>query len=550
MRRSPLSIVALLVALTGVGEARGAPPNAAPALPTPHATGPQARVLGQEARAIARFYDDWRFAEADRGLAVLEQARPGEYEATFLRGYERFLSGDYPVAAAKLGAVLARWPQDADARSLLGLVRAAETATRGHREKRSAHFAFRYPPEDEVLAEYALETLEAAALALHDDLGFVPERLIPVDIYRSPADLAAVSTLSPAEVERTGTIALCKWARLMATSPRALRVGYPWQDSITHELVHYVIASLTHDRTPVWLQEGLAKFFERRWREPAGGELPPSMQHLLAKALASRKLITFEAMHPSMAKLPRAEDATLAFAEVATAVASLHARGGMAAVRNAVVRVSQGTDAREAVAAALGGTWLDFEKGWKAFMAAKHYKTFPGMDPVTRKFRKPAAIASKRGPSEDEETPTGDGASRFLRLGNMMLLAHRPRAAASEYEKGARAAGPGNWIFAVKLGRTYLALGLADRALKAVGGAQTLYPELPWPHLIAGQAYLALGNAERAALALMASLGINPFDPNVHCGLVDAYRRLPVSGAWTTDRRTRADRHCRELSAQ
>src|SRR6185503_20813049 len=115
-------------------------------------------------------------------------------------------------------------------------------------------------------------------------------------------------------------------------------------------------------------------------REPAGGRIAPSLEHLLAKALRSGKLITFEAMHPSMAKLPSAEDATLAFAEVANAIAYLHERGGMAALRDAIKRVSAGEDARAAVAAAAGGSWADFERGWRAFMAAQHYKTFPAID--------------------------------------------------------------------------------------------------------------------------------------------------------------------------
>jgi len=55
------------------------------------------------------------------------------------------------------------------------------------------------------------------------------------------------------------------------------------------------------------------------------------MEHMLAKALRTGKLISFEAMHPSMAKLPSAEDATLAFAEVANAVGHLYAQKGTAA---------------------------------------------------------------------------------------------------------------------------------------------------------------------------------------------------------------------------
>jgi hypothetical protein len=85
----------------------------------------------------------------------------------------------------------------------------------------------------------------------------------------------------------------------MVTSPRALATGYPWLDTINHEFVHYAVSALTRDRAPVWLQEGLAKFLERRWREPAGGRIPPALETLLAKALRTGKLISFEAPSPT-----------------------------------------------------------------------------------------------------------------------------------------------------------------------------------------------------------------------------------------------------------
>ena len=136
-----------------------------------------------------------------------------------------------------------------------------------------------------MLVPYARDTLEAAYAALHADLGFEAAHADPGRALSRPSDLAAVTSLSQAEVARTGTIALCKWARLMVTTPRALAYGYPWLDTINHELVHYAVSTLTGDRAPVWLQEGLAKFLERRWREPPGGRIPPPMEHLLAKAL-------------------------------------------------------------------------------------------------------------------------------------------------------------------------------------------------------------------------------------------------------------------------
>ena len=521
--------------------------------------------LSPTGREIERAFDEWRFQSARARLAELAAREPGAAELTYLEGYARFLEGDYAGASASLVKTAAAAPDDVNVKELRALARAAEEAVKDHKEARSTHFVVRYPPEDAVLVPYALETLESAYAALAEDLGFAAELPVRVEFYRNPTDLAAVSSLSAAEVERTGTIALCKWARLMVTTPRALSYGYPWLDSINHELVHYAVSQLTHDRAPVWLQEGLAKFLEKRWREPAGGRLAPAMEHLLAKALRNGKLISFDAMHPSMAKLPSAEDASLAFAEVATAIATLHAEGGMAAVRTAIAAVAEGADARRAVAQAAGGGWAEFERAWKGYMASLKLRTYPGFDLPTVHIRKGGAIASRRKPSEDEVATTGLRASaslRHLRLGNILLKRNRPRAAVLEYEKGAHAAtlsrgrgggsGPdaaaAQWLFPVKLGRTYLALGQPDQALRAVERARATYPDLPWPNLIAGEAWLAKGEPRAAVDAVRASLATNPFDPAVHCTLAEAYARLPDADRPASPVIARERQFCQELA--
>ena len=506
--------------------------------------GAEEGVAVGDAETVGRLYDQWRFQDADRMLAELERTYPGEAHTLYARGYERFLSGDYLAAVAKLKAAGTSMP----VKELLLLAEGAQTSIEGHQERRSPHFVIRFPPEDTVIADYALEALEASASALQTDLGFVPSRPIPVDILRSPADLALVTALTVDDVERTGTIAVSKWGRIMLSTPRAMRLGYAWLDSLSHELVHYAVASVTHDRTPVWLQEGLAKFLEHRWRDPPGLDLTPSLQQLLAKGLATHKLISFDAMHPSMAKLARAEDASLAFAEVTTAIALLYTAGGMPALRNVLSMIALGADARMAVARAYGGTgtWAEFEKAWRVFMTAQHYKVIPGFEALSPKYRKDSAIAARRAPVEDEATQDRTSADRFLRLGNMLLQRGRVRAASAEYEKGAKEAGPAYWLFSVKLGRIYLTMGLADRALQAVASAQALYPEVPWPHLIAGQALLAKGDAAEAVAPLLASLAANPFDPSVHCSLAEAYKKLPAD-AVTASKRQRAERDCRAL---
>lgn len=533
------------------------------------AAAPKPEEISAIARDAERLLDEWRFGEGRARVADLTRSAPNAGETLYLEGYEHFLEGDYEDSIHKLAASLTaapHGPSSQNARELKSLATEARDAVKDHREQRSGHFIVRAPAVDAVLLPYALEALEATYRALHDDLGFEAELPVRIEFYRSPSDLASVSSLSQAEVARTGTIALCKWARLMVTSPRALATGYPWLDTINHEFVHYAVSALTHDRAPVWLQEGLAKFLERRWREPAGGRIPPAMEHLLAKALRSGKLISFEAMHPSMAKLPSAEDATLAFAEVANAVAYLHAQAGMPGLRAALKRVADGADAREAVATAAGVTWPEFERGWRAYMVAQKYKTFPSIDIPTTHIRKDSAIASQRKPSEEEAltsaSKTNAGAPfRYLRLGNMFLRRNRPRAAVLEYEKGSKAAVPtgragGNalagWLFPVKLGRTYLALGEPDRALKALGPVQTVFPDLPWPRVIAGQALLAKNEPASAIVELRAALATNPFDPEAHCALADAYAKVQSAGQSSPGAElvAREQRFCKELAGE
>ena len=541
-------VLAIAALLSTAAHAHAAPP-------------PNVAAATSKAHAVDTLLDTWRFREAETALGELKKMAPRAPEIPYLEGYQKFLLGDYAGAVVSLDAAIEASPNNPDARALRELSVEARDAIKEHREDNAGSVVIRYPPEDEVLVPYAREALQASVRALGADLGFQPAQPIRIELYRSPSDLAAVTSLSVAEVSRTGTIALCKWARLMVTTPRALAYGYPWLDTISHEMVHYAVSTLTGDKAPVWLQEGLAKFLERRWREAPGSRIPPAMEHLLAKALRTGKLISFDAMHPSMAKLPSAEDATLAFAEVANAIAYLHEKGGMGALRDAITRVAKGEDARAAVAAAAGVGWPEFERGWRAFMVAQHYRTFPSIDMPTTHVRKGPAMASRRKPAEEDALSASIKAGapyRHLRLGNMFLRRDRLRAAVIEYEKGAKALGPAdrpradpssNWVFPVKLGRSYLSLGEPERALKAVAPVQALYPDLPWPNLIAGEALIAKGEPGLALPHLRASLAVNPFDPRVHCALADAYAKLPAGDHPPAAVVEREQRFCKDLSA-
>ena len=212
-----------------------------------------------------------------------------------------------------------------------------------------------------------------------------------------------------------------------------------------------------------------------------------------------------------------------------------------------------------AVAAAAGGGWPEFERGWRAFMLAQHYKTFPAIDIATTHIRKPNAIASGRKPAEEDALSPALKASapfRYLRLGNMLLGRDHPRAAAAEYEKGQKAVSASTrndpaatWIFPVKLGRTYLTLGEPERALKALAPVQALYPDLPWPNLIAGRGPAGAGRrAGRRHLAARVA-GDQPVRPARPLRARRGVRKTAAGARAPAADVAREQKLCKELGA-
>ena len=192
------------------------------------------------------------------------------------------------------------------------LIRDTRALTRRHRTVESAHFRFRFPPgKDALLVPYAIETLEAVRAALAADLGHAPPGKVTVEIYETAEALSKVSTLPLAAIRTTGTVAICKFGKLMVTSPKALVQGYDWRDTLAHEYVHLVVSQMSRNRVPIWVHEGLAKFFESRWSGAAGRNLTPASAAFLVQEQKKGALIPFEKMHPSLALLPSQEGAAL-----------------------------------------------------------------------------------------------------------------------------------------------------------------------------------------------------------------------------------------------
>jgi thioredoxin-like negative regulator of GroEL len=474
----------------------------------------------------ARAIEEWRYEEARALVDTLVKQSPDEPETRFMVAQMAFLDGDY----AKAGKILAKLDAPstrAAVRDLSPLVASTEAATRGmtSRTSKNGHFEiFFHPGKDELIVDLAGDVLESAYTTITTDLGYQPPGKVRVEILARVSDLARVSTLTERAIETSGTIALCKYNKLMIVTPRATLTGYSWMDTLAHEYTHYVITRATHDRMPIWLHEGLAKFEESRWRaEPGTTGMGRINEHLLATALKKGRLITFEEMHPSMALLPSQEAAATAFAEVYSFVAYLHSKVGYAGVRGVLERIRDGRTERRAVAEVLETSWEDAQAAWKTYLAALPLRLSPAL--AARGGAKKIRLKKSEGDDENVgiDAVGEEKARKFARLGGLLRARGRLGAAAVEYEKALAVTGPNEPFLAAKLARTYLELGNPARAIAVIEAIPDRDDEDAGPETTLGAAYLETKDLARAEEHLEAALRVQPFDPAVRCGLAEVY---------------------------
>ncbi len=480
--------------------------------------------VGERIARVQALLADWQLDEAAVIAEALERELPDVPPVQAVVGAVRFHQGDYEGAVR----LLRRASEGGDTVPLLPLAQSTLAETRGNVSAESAHFVVRVPPgKDEALQPIALEALEAAYAAIGAAFDYQPKRKIVVDILHDARGLASVSTLTVGEIETSGTIAICKFNRLMATSPKALARGYSWLDTLAHEFVHLVVSEKSRNNVPVWLHEGLAKFNETRWRGAPGLALEPASENLLADALKKGTLITFEQMHPSMAKLPSQKDAALAFAEVFTVVEMLDTTRTASATppyaTSLLVALRDGATLDQALTAATGGDLAALQREWRAYLKTRSFHLVPGAEPKRLTFVKDAR---KGGASADEhedeaalDEAKGKSGRQFVRLGNLLRVKRRLRAATVEYEKAVAQVGLHSPALHNRLAGVYLELGEVEAAKKTLAATLAAFPTDPQTHVLLGRVALRAKDWASARRHYERATWEAPFNPEIHMAL-------------------------------
>ena len=369
-----------------------------------------------------------------------------------------------------------------------------------------------------VLESEAIDVLRGSRAAYDDLFGGGPKHRVLLDIFPTAQRFIQASGLPPEAVRKTGVVALSKWSRLLISSPRALSRGYGWKDTVAHEYIHLVISVQSEDRAPVWLQEGLAKLLETRWRSPQNSALTVHQQSLLARALTADEFVPFEKFKHSMAYLDSGDEAALAFAQVATLVEHALERSGESALPRIMAGIRDGDSAQRVMAQAAG--YADFEAmiaGWKAWLAevpliAEQVATLPVvLDGDADDYAADPLLAADM------------TCARSARLGDLLLERDRPLAALIEYRKAAGDDGPPSPLMMARetqcladLDRDDEALALSDRGVK-------LYPEFTLLWVTRARLMAQLGRGQTAVEAWASAHELNPFDGEVQQALVEGY---------------------------
>jgi tetratricopeptide (TPR) repeat protein len=463
-------------------------------------------------------------AEAARQWAMQQLLREPQHPVwRFLLGQALFDLGRYQEALEAIDAAIAVVPHPRF-QAFREFVAQTIQSTAALQLVETAHFRIYLDPErDAALVPYVEEVLERSYQRLGEIFTLSPAEKIRVEIFPTPAMFYPASSLSARDIEVSGAIGICKFNKIMLLSPRNLARGYRWTDALSHEYIHYLLVHLSGNRAPIWLHEGIAKYFEDAWRLPQPSWLSRRTESLLAHALKHNSFVGFKNMDPSLVKLDTTYQVQLAYAEAASAIDFiLHRLGTTGLVR--VLQELQHTQeegAATAITRVMGLEFTQFQEQWRQFLAARQLQEHEGV-------RLPRFELKEEGkaPADDLHKEIQSAAARMhAHLGDRLRQRHRPQAAAEEYGR-ALDKDPYSTYLLNKLAATLMAQGRWPQALPLLQRAQMLDPDYATTYTNLGRLHAAQQAYDQARLALLEAVQINPFDPTIHFHLAESYRQL------------------------
>ena len=289
-------------------------------------------------------------------------------EATALRARLALYRGDCDEARAIAGAVSNLQAESGRELASLadGCARAMAAARLINDEKRAVWVRMQ-DDADASWASLIIDTAVQARTFVAGKLGVSSDLPLRIELVMDHASLSALTGLPLEAAETTGTVAVARFGRVTLLSPRAFQKGYPWQDTLAHEITHLMVTAATNDSAPLWLQESLAKHLEAGWRAPRPHDGLPNQHEVARTAWLSGRAVGFEHLGASIALLPNPEAANVSYAEVFDFLSVIIRECGWNAMRLLLHELrglgDDGTDA--ALRSVTGYSIKDWTRRWR-----------------------------------------------------------------------------------------------------------------------------------------------------------------------------------------
>ncbi|HOW28011.1 MAG TPA: peptidase MA family metallohydrolase [Elusimicrobiota bacterium] len=412
-------------------------------------------------------------------------------------------AGDYSGALDRLTSLP---PSDSGGQAQRAYLSRLVEITTGFEEILSTSTRFRFQADKDhlFLLLYAIPALEEAWTGMGDRFGLTPSTTVIVEIYPTRESFSAASTLSSETLDRSGAIGICKFRRIMIVSPQSLPLGYRWLDALSHEFNHYLISQVSGSLCPLWLHEGIARYYETAWRRDGSYEPPPSSQNLLAKAVETDSLIPFQRMEPSMVYLKDQEEVSLAFAQVSDAVGYMLDRYGEKTLVS-LLRSFKTRSREESFVSVLGISEQDLEAEWKRSLSDKKIEVSTG-----------AIIPKVYFQNIDEvDSFVGADSRGHIRLGDRLKQKGQTAVAAVQYQKAVDLE-PNNGVALGRAARMLIAQDNIAKAEEYLRTAVEKNPSYVTVYIMLGELLYDDGRYYEARDVLYEAAGINPFHPKIH----------------------------------
>ncbi len=413
-------------------------------------------------------------------------------------------TGDCDAAQAVLSGPSTRSTREGA--ELLTLATSCAKATAGAlvvKDEQAAVHVRLQDSRDKALVPFIVKVAVKARAAMLRDLGVELPRPLRIDLVRDTFSLSALTGLAVTAAETTGTLAVARWGRVTMISPRATRLGFGWEDTLAHEITHLALSRATRDRAPLWLQEGIAKREETRWREPRPGDGQPPSESIAYQAMVSGRSVGIDKLGPSIAMLPTPEAASIAYAEVQSFVDYWIAQNGEAALRLllADLKGMPPNDATPALRSVSGYTLEEWNLRWRDQLA-KHPPSNPPSNPP--------------GAPHQKEQLDGQALARWLRLADLFYRRGHYDAASATIEPALDAAGD-LALVRWRAARAALADHRPQDAEEALGGVSDIDIVHGAWYALKGRFWKERGEVDQARRAFDLALSVDPLFDEVAC---------------------------------